>query len=111
MEVCKYNDSKEPFFQDQRGDEMQARGKKKKGRATTNTQLGKIRVSPKGLWDGDLPGGPGVGVRLSRGGDYREAVTMEAVVKPAGCCRAAVLLQRCVTLWLLYPALFIWAGR
>lgn len=53
---------------------------------------------PKGLWDGDLPGGPGVGVRLSRGGDYREAVTIEAVVKPAGRCRAAVLLQRRVAL-------------
>lgn len=64
----------------------------------------------KGLWDGDLPGGPAVTVRLSRGGGYREAVTIEAVVKPAGRCRAGVVLQRSVALWLLYPALFIWAG-
>ena len=48
MEVCKYNDSKEPFFQDQRGDRNASKREKKpkkKKRQSNNKYRTKIAES------------------------------------------------------------------
>lgn len=73
MEVYKYNDSKEPFFQDQRVQKCKQEGKKKaKQQQMLRTKI--AGVLAKGLWDGDLPGGPAVTVTEQRG-RLQEAVT------------------------------------
>ena len=87
--------------------EMQARvGKKRqsnnKYRTKIEPSLGKGPLGRRSAWRTRY-GSEDTG--LSGGRSYREAV-----VNPPGCLTAGVLLQRCVALWLLYSALFIWAG-